>query len=110
VIITGTARVPLFITYRQGLTGYRFDVPDGDYDVALLFAEPKETEAGKRVFGVSVNGEPVVNRLDLTERAGRGGAVTLKAEAHATGGGGVRISFVRGVGEPILSGVHLLRR
>jgi beta-galactosidase len=110
VIITGTARVPLFITYRQGLTGYRFDVPDGDYDVALLFAEPKETEAGKRVFGVSVNGEPVVNRLDLTERAGRGGAVTLKAEAHATGGSGVRISFVRGVGEPILSGVHLLRR
>jgi beta-galactosidase len=109
-IVTGTARVPLFITYRQGLSGYRFDVPDGEYEVALLFAEPKETAPGRRVFGVSVNGAPVVERLDLAERAGRGGAVTLKVETRAAGGNGVRVTFERGVGEPILSGVHLLRR
>jgi beta-galactosidase len=110
VIITGTARVPLYITYRQGLTGYRFDVPDGSYEVELLFAEPTENDPGKRVFGVAVNGESVAARLDLAERAGRGRAVTLVAEARATASRGVRVSFFPVVGEPILSAIHIRRR
>jgi beta-galactosidase len=110
VIITGTERVPLYINYRQGLTGYRFDVPDGEYELELLFAEPKETAPGKRVFGVAVNGVSVEKRLDLAARAGRGGAIELVVAARATGGGGVGVSFTPVVGEPILNAIHLRRR
>jgi beta-galactosidase len=110
VIITGTTRVPLYFNYRQGLTGYRFDVPDGEYEVELLFAEPTETERGKRVFGVAVNGASIADRLDLADRSGRGRAVTLVADACATAGGGVRVSFTPIAGEPILSAIHIRRR
>ncbi|HEU4632282.1 MAG TPA: glycoside hydrolase family 2 TIM barrel-domain containing protein [Gemmatimonadaceae bacterium] len=109
-VITGTSRVPLLVTYREGLTGYRFDVPDGEYEVELLFAEPTATAAGQRVFGVAVNGAPVVERLDLAERAGRGGAVRLVAPAHAAGGDGVHVAFVPIVGRPILNAIHLRKR
>jgi len=110
VIITGTARVPLYITYREGLGGYRFDVPDGEYEVELLFAEPRETVAGRRVFGVAVNGVPVAARLDLAERAGRGGTVSLTAVVRAAEGRGVRVSFTPIVGEPILNAIHIRKR
>ena len=109
-IVTGTNQVPLFITYREGLAGYRFDVPDGDYEVELLFAEPVERLAGQRVFGVSVNGRTIADRLDLAERAGRGGAVHLVAIARASGGEGVRVTFTPITGKPILNAIRLRRR
>jgi beta-galactosidase len=108
-IITGTGRIPLFITYREGLSSYRFDVPDGEYEVELLFAEPSAA-VGSRVFRVAVNGAPVAERLDLAERAGRGGAVTLVAAARAVGGEGVRVSFTPIVGKPILNAIHIRKR
>ena len=35
-----TADGPLFQTMREGAEGYRFDVPPGDYELELLFADP----------------------------------------------------------------------
>ncbi|MDE6046348.1 MAG: malectin, partial [Alistipes sp.] len=35
-----TADGPLFQTMREGMEGYRFDVPPGDYELELLFADP----------------------------------------------------------------------
>lgn len=108
-IITGTDRAPLHVTYREGLSGYRFDVPDGEYEVKLLFAEPGAA-AGRRVFHVAVNGVPLAERLDLAARAGRGGAVSLVAVVRAVGGEGVRVSFTPVVGEPILNAIHVRKR
>jgi beta-galactosidase len=109
-IVTGTTSVPLFITYREGLGAYRFDVPDGEYELELLFAEPAERLAGRRVFEVSVNGAMIAERLDLAARAGRGGAVRLVATVQAVGGKGVRVSFTPIAGKPILNAIHLRRR
>jgi beta-galactosidase len=108
-IITGTEQVPLFITYQEGLTGYRFDVPDGEYEVEMLFAEAKETERGRRVFGVSVNGRVVAERLDLAAEAGRGGAVRLMTRTVAAKGAGVRVAFTPIAGAPILNAIRIRR-
>jgi beta-galactosidase len=108
-IITGTKRIPLYFTYREGLTAYRFDVPDGDYAVDLLFAEPKETEAGRRVFSVAVNGVPVAERLDLAVRAGKGVAVPITVATKAKGTG-IIVSFEAITGAPILNAVRVRRR
>jgi beta-galactosidase len=108
--IKRTEQVPLYFTYREGLTGYRFDVPDGDYEVQLLFAEPTAEAAGERVFDVAVNGVPVGQRLDLAARAGLGVAVPITVSARAAGGGGVVVSFRAVTGQPILNGIHLRKR
>jgi len=38
----------LYQTERWGLSGYRFDVPNGSYRVELLFDEIFDYQAGKR--------------------------------------------------------------
>ena len=48
--------------------GYRIDVPNGDYTVTLKFCEPHYKEKGKRVFGVKLQGKPVIERLDIFEQ------------------------------------------
>ena len=46
------------------------DAPPRRYSVRLHFAEPEVARPGRRVFRVSVEGEEVVDRLDLAEEAG----------------------------------------
>jgi beta-galactosidase len=108
--ITHTEQEPLYFTYQEGLTGYRFDVPDGESEVQLLFAEPTTGVAGERVFGVSVNGTPVGEPLDLAARAGQAAAVPITVSARAAGGGGVVVGFTAKTGQPVLNAIHIRKR
>lgn len=107
--VKGDATTPLFITYRAGLSAYRFDVPDGDYDVELLFAEPK-AKPGERVFDVSVNGAPWLTALDLAAQQGLARAARYTKRVTSSGGRGIVVTFSPRVGEPILSGIRVERR
>jgi beta-galactosidase len=107
--VTGDATTPFFITYRAAIQSYRYDVPDGDYDVELLFAEPS-AKPGERVFDVSVNGEPWLDALDLAAEHGLARAARYTKRVSASGGHGVVVSFAPRVGEPILSGIRVVRR
>jgi outer membrane protein assembly factor BamB len=44
--------------------------PSRLYTVRLHFVEPDDTKPGERVFGVSLQGEQVIERLDVAEEAG----------------------------------------
>lgn len=68
--IDGTDRDPLYADLRQGMTDYRFTVPDGTYVVTLSFAELQLNKAGSRVFGVSLEGTPVLSNFDVWAAAG----------------------------------------
>lgn len=66
-----TADGPLFQTMREGMVGYRFDVPSGDYEMELLFADPDlPTEATAYLLGkgdaaaASVGGNRFAIRID----------------------------------------------
>jgi beta-galactosidase len=107
--IRGHATTPLFFTYRSGIESYRLDVPDGEYDVELLFAEPA-AKPGERVFGVSVNGTSVVDGLDLSARYGVARAATFTARTSASGGRGILVKFTPTTGLPLLSALHVRRR
>ncbi len=74
--IQGTADDALFLTERWWLPsgpggGYRFDLPNGRYEIALRFAEVYCWDAGQRVFDVHINGETVIDHLDLFAQFGR---------------------------------------
>jgi beta-galactosidase len=64
--IFATGEDALFQSSREGMERYQFDVPDGQYRVTLGFAEgTRNTSAGTRVFDVSVNGQKLLEDVDL---------------------------------------------
>lgn len=68
--IDGTDDDALYQDLRTGMTGYRFDVPNGTYRVDLRFAELQLQKAGARVFSVSLEGSTVEANLDVFAAAG----------------------------------------
>lgn len=107
--VLGTEDDPLYRTYRSGMQAYRFDVPDGRYEVELKMVEPLWEGPGSRVFDVSLNGVQVVNDLDLAERYGSLRAGSQILAASASGGKGVVVGFTASVGAPIVSAVRVGR-
>ena len=57
---------------------YSFDVPPGSYQVTLKFAELYWTEAGQRIFDVSINSSQVLAGFDIFAAAG----TSYKAESR----------------------------
>jgi beta-galactosidase len=104
----GSTEDPLYQTYRAGMTAYRFDVPDGRYEVRLRFAEPTQTKKGKRVFSVLLQDEPLCRDLDLVATAGAHTAHDVKGTAKATDGAGLTISFEASVGKAVVSGIDVV--
>jgi beta-galactosidase len=93
---------------QEGLSSYKFDVPDGNYEVELLFAETKFEQPGKRVFSVKINGKTVIENLDVAATANPRLAFDRKFTTAANGG--LTVEFVPVVGEPVLSGIRVVRR
>jgi beta-galactosidase len=121
-VMLGTGIGPVFQTFLLGLSAYRLDVPDGEYELELCFVEPFNLERrtdpseltsagpdGARVFDVAINGDTVLSALDLAGDYGEHTAVTERFPVRASGGDGIEVGF-RGVhGEPVLSGVKIRR-
>jgi beta-galactosidase len=105
--ILGSPDDPLFQTMRQGLTAYRFDVPDGSYEVELRFVEPYFDQPGKRVFSVLLNGRPAIERVDLVKNYGAAVARSHTFPVQATRKQGVTIHFQANSGEPVLSAIRI---
>ncbi len=69
---------PLFRTQRWWLPtantvvgGYKIDVPNGVYDIALRFVEAYAWSSDQRMFDVRIEGETVLSNLDLFAQFGR---------------------------------------
>lgn len=116
-----TADGPLYQTLREDLQAYRFDVPQGVYEVELLFADiyrtaeqaayllGKEEEAtggGENCFDILINGAEVETAFAPSRENGYFQAVkkcyVVRNEEDA-----LRITFVPRQGKPFLSGVKL---
>jgi len=108
--IRSTSQTPLYFTYRSGIDAYRVDVPNGDYEVQLLFAEPFALAPGERVFRVAINGKTVVPRLDLAEQDGVAYATPMTFSTSVQDGKGLSITFQSIHGAPILNAIRVTRR
>jgi beta-galactosidase len=107
--IKGTALPPLYFTYQNGIESYRLDVPDGEYDLDLLFAEP-DAKPGERMFDVEANGTSIVRGLDLSARHGIARAATYTTRLSATGGRGITVRFTAVKGKAILNALYVRKR
>jgi hypothetical protein len=105
--VTGTDLAPVYQTVRFNLRGYRFAVPNGNYKVTLRFSEPAYQEAGKRVFGVKLQGQQVVKNLDIFAKCGQFAALDMTFTNTAVTQGELRIDFVPEVEYPCIAAIEV---
>ncbi|MCL4219737.1 MAG: hypothetical protein KJZ65_00060 [Phycisphaerales bacterium] len=105
-----TAAARVYQTCRWNLEGYRLAVPSGRVDVTLKFCEVHYREAGKRVFGVRLQGREVVRDLDVFSRVGANVPLDLAFENVLIEDGVLTIEFVRQVEFPFISGIEVRGR
>jgi beta-galactosidase len=105
--ILGTSEDPLYHAIREGMQAFRFDVPDGDYELELRFNEYFPKKGGERVFRVTCNGATLIDRLDLFETYGFRRAASRTFTARATGGKGLSVGFEPIAGKPLISALRV---
>jgi len=83
-----------------------FTVENGIYDVVLHVGEWFLTEPGERIMSVTVNGETVVDELDLVEDVGFGVATTRTAEVEVADNT-LRVTAQSSTAPPKLNGIAI---
>ncbi len=97
----------IYQSVRYDVDGYSLLVPNGLYNVTLQFVEPNYGEAGKRVFGVRIQGKQVLELLDIYGRAGKNHAVDFEFLGVSVSGGVMKIAFTREVEFPAIAGITI---
>ncbi|MCA0198171.1 MAG: DUF4982 domain-containing protein [Proteobacteria bacterium] len=101
---------PLWQDTLAGASAWRFDVPDGEYELRLGFVEVEHDAPGMRVFDARIDGGvPLVRDLDLAASRGRYEKVEYTARVRARGGRGLTIDLPATAGESTLSTLRLRR-
>ena len=95
----------LYQTVCWDVSAYRFKVPNGKYKVRLQFCEPHYNEAGKRVFGVELQGKQVIDKLDIFAKVGKNRALDYTFEDIEVTNGLLDISFVKTVEFPCIAAI-----
>ncbi len=105
--ILGTSDDPLYQTTRDGIKSYRFDVPDGEYEVEIRMVENVYKHSDKRKFDIWINDLLAFRNLDLANEYGYLQAASRKFLIHVNSGQGIELKFQSQIGEVVLSGIRV---
>lgn len=108
-IFRGSKHDPLYYSYLEELTDYTVKVPDGHYEVTLYFMENEKVKPGEHVFGISVNGETLIQKLDVMKEAGFARGLTKTFLVEATDGK-LHFSFEAKKGKTVLNGLEVIKK
>ena len=122
--ILGTDADPIYQTQRTGIEQFRFDVPNGKYEITLHFAEllspakandlvynlgstaaPEEFK--ERSFDVLINGKELLTHFSNSGYLEPLHAVSTKHTVILNNNEGITLDFKALKGEPILNGIQL---
>ncbi|TAE76829.1 MAG: hypothetical protein EAZ84_06480 [Verrucomicrobia bacterium] len=113
-LITGSIRPSLYQTRRtvsssQPSLAYGFSLPSGSYQVTLHFVEVVSAlfQPDARVFGITAEGQSVLDALDIFSRVGGNAACTVTFPVTVVDGH-LDLGFPRMVNNPTLSGIEVL--
>ncbi len=101
--IADTEQDALYQTVTYDMRAYRLKVPNGTYAVRLQFCEPHYAEAGKRVFGVTLQGHRVIDKLDIFAAVGQNRALDYTFPGVEVADGMLEIQFDNVVEFPCLA-------
>jgi len=110
--ITAKRDADLYRTERWGKDfSYALPVPQGEYQVRLLFAETYVKKPGERVFDILINGERVLGNFDLLKSAGamdKGLEKTFKG-IRPDADGKIKIRFTASVQNAKVCAIEVLK-
>ena len=78
------------------------------YDVRLIFSEPNDILPGNRLFDVSLDGNRVIESLDVVKEAGAKDRMLVKEFKNVPAGKSLDIELTPVVGRTLLSGVEIV--
>lgn len=122
--ILQTDNDPVYQTQQVGIKQFKFDVPDGEYELSLHFAElvggqtkealaynldnnHKKETVEQRIFNVLINGVSFLEQLNLAKDFGYTKAIEKKTRLTVQNGKGISIDFIAVKGEPVLNAIQL---
>ena len=103
--IKGSQDAFLYESFRRGEIVIAKSIANGSYDVTLYFAEPDDVPGGSRVFDAIVEGNVVVDDLDvMASRDGKiRSALTVTVPDIVVNDGEMNVEFAATAMEPVLS-------
>ena len=121
--VNQTRNVPLYQTFRYGLTNYKFDVSDGEYEVELHFADlsSKQTksvydvneseEKSKEIsqFNIVINGVMMLEDFCPAVQYGSLNAVPKTFVVQAKNLKGITVSFEKEIANTFLNAIKIRR-
>ena len=105
--ILDTHEDPIYQTVRFNLNAYQIKVPNGQYTVTLKFCEPHYSEPGRRVFGVKLQGDQIIDKLDVFAKVGKNRALDRKFQKIEVTGEVLTIEFIKQIEFPCIAGIEI---
>ena len=103
--ISGTNEDVIFRSDRYGLVGYKVRVPNGIYDVKLMFSEKYFNSAGSRKFDIYLELNPVILNLDVFSQVGKNAASVKEIKNVSVTDGILDVHLADKIDNAILSGI-----
>lgn len=108
--IANTDDDQVFRDFIKDIAVYRVRVPNGTYQVTLLFSENEHQGANRRVFDVQVESQTIVNDLDIYQEVGNKTALTIIAEHINVSDGRLEVHFSDAhFNPPLLNGIEIIQ-
>jgi beta-galactosidase len=105
VSVKGTENDPIYQTQIIGLEAYKFDVPNGTYELSLLLAELKTKD--DNIMDIEVNGKTLWSDLNLKTAYGSDRGVAKRFLITVEDENGITVDFKPLKGKTRLSGIKL---
>lgn len=106
-IVAGTIEQPVYRDSRDRVFGYHLLIPNGVYDVTLQFCEGEIKEKGRRVFDISLQGQKVLDKLDIFARAGALKVLDIRFKNIIVENGRLSIDFADRIHYPCIAGITI---
>jgi len=95
----------VYQTVRHELSAYRLEVPNGTYTVTLKFCEHRHDKKGLRIFGVKIQGEEVLDNLDIFAEVGKLTALDYSFKIIQVTDGWLIIDFIKNLDYPTVAAI-----
>ncbi len=105
VSVKGTENDPVYQTQLVGIEAFKWDVPQGTYELSLLFAELKTK--GEHIMDIEVNGKTIWANLNVKQQYGSDRGVAKRFLITVADTHGITVAFKAKKGKTRLSGIKL---
>jgi len=88
---------------------YSYDVPNGEYHVVLHFADTYFWLDGQRVFNVSIEGQPLINNLDIISEVSYNAPLIERFDVLVSDGT-INIDFIPVSEIPVINAIEIIAK